>query len=65
MLPTLDDLKFLGKYLATDDNEKRTRKLRVDVKYISNKDKKRLIQYDDDFYLMKGYHMITDYEALL
>lgn len=64
MLQTLEDMKFLSKYLVPDNNEKRTRKLFVDVSSIPLKDKERLLEYDDAFYLMKGYHMITNYEVL-
>ncbi|WP_027216150.1 hypothetical protein [Butyrivibrio fibrisolvens] len=64
MLQTLEDMKLLSKYLITDNAKKRTRKLFIDVSSIPSEDKEKLLEYDDAFYLIKGYHMITNYEVL-
>lgn len=65
MLRTLDDMRFLCKYLETDDPDKETQRLIVDASSIPVADKERLLIYDESFFYVKGYHMITDYEALL
>ena len=65
MLPSMDDLEFWHKYLMPDDTEKRTKKLKVKASDIPADDKERLLEYDDVFYALKGYHMIIDYEELI
>ena len=64
MLYNLRDIAFFSKYLIGVDNEKGTKKLKVDVSDISKDDKETLLMYDESFFDIKGYHMIIDYKDL-
>lgn len=65
MLISIEDTKYIALYLQSVDADMRTFKLRVEPASIPNADKKKLLELDNKLYTYKGYHMITDYEALL
>ena len=64
MLLKLSDVEFLSKYLTTDDASKGTNRLKVPVDKIPQKDKERLLRYDEWCFSSKGYHLITDWKIL-
>ena len=64
MIFSLREEMFFGKYLRTENAEKQTNILKVEPSDIPEEDKKRLIDYDEVFYMVKGYHIIVDYDRL-
>ncbi len=62
MLLTIEQMRFLGKYLKKDGED--TDKV-IDPTNIPAADKKRLLEYDEYFMLCFGYHGITNYKDLM
>ena len=68
MMLSLNDEKFLGKYLeyiykGFDEAEYKLRN-DIDVKDIPSKDLELLKEYDDSYMLLYQKHMIVDYRSL-
>ena len=68
MMLSLNDEKFLGKYLdyiykVFDEAEYKLRD-DIDVKDIPPKDIELLKEYDDSYMLLYQKHMIVDYKSL-
>ena len=67
MLLTLDQARFLGKYLDHIDDGMYSRyRLRegIRVEDIPSDDLAELKDYDDSYFLLYGRHMVEDYDKL-
>ncbi len=64
MKQTIDDIKYLARYLTTDDVKKQTKLLIVSASIIPQEEREQLIVFDNDFFLESGYHLISNYQKL-
>lgn len=63
MLFTSEQCSFYSRYLDCIDSDKWIHKVKSPLE-ISPDDKERLIEDDEMFFMVYGYHMIQDYEKL-